>query len=336
MRLFIGVAAIFLVVGVLSACHSAPTATSTSPSPMLSRVMISGASTIASGSTAQLSAAATYTDGSKKDVTATATWHSSDTSILALSATGLATGLLFGDVTVTATLNGLQASQSIQVVSAGTARRGVFRLIGIVTDDEGHRVPNAKITVESCSDIPGGCAFMYVSGTSDAAGVFSVDFNGDPNLLFGCAAFAWAYKEGYDVYARYLCSKTPDFSQSLLLHRPKQIVAGESAAVTVAPDDSVCYSNDFDEPGTFLTPWLCRAVHITVPFDGTLTVEALPNSPVVAAPTGLDVEYGSGLCCGKRVSIPVTAGTDVPASILMDSRSTASQSFTLNTSLARQ
>jgi hypothetical protein len=124
------------------------------------------------------------------------------------------------------------------------------------------------------------------------------------------------------------------------LHRPKQIVAGESTAVTVVPDDSVCYNDVFDEPVSFRTTWVCRAVHIVVPVDGIISVEALSDFPVVAS-TGLGVVYGNAMgccahCCERRLSIPVTAGSDVLAAILMDSGSTASQSFTLNTSLARQ
>jgi hypothetical protein len=171
-------------------------------------------------------------------------------------------------------------------------------------------------------------------GTSDAAGLFRADFNGAPDGINGCAAFAWADKAGYDLYARYLCPTSLDFSQSFLLHRPKQIAAGESTAVTVSPDDSLCYSNYFDEPEAFRTPWVCRAVHITVAVDGILTVEVL-TFPVVAG--GVDVELPhASYCCEKRLSIPVSAGTDVLVDIMMDSRSTTSQSFTLNTSLARQ
>jgi hypothetical protein len=172
-------------------------------------------------------------------------------------------------------------------------------------------------------------------GTSDAAGAFSVDFTAGSDYISGCAAFAWVDKAGYDFYARYLCPTAPDFAQRFLLHRPTQIVAGESTAVTVAPDDSVCYSNYFDEPALGTPPWwVCRAVHIAVPVDGILTVEVL-NFPVVAG--GLDIELPlASYCCERKLSIPVTAGTDVVAAIMMTSSSTISQSFTLNTSLARQ
>jgi len=205
-------------------------------------------------------------------------------------------------------------------------------MTGIVTDDDGNRVPNARVSVEF-SD------YRQVLGASDAAGVFRVDFTAR-DAVNRCAAFAWADKAGYDVYARYLCPTTLDFTQRFLLHGPKQIAAGESTAVTVVPDDTICYNDLFDEPVSFRTPWVCRSVHIAVPVDGIMTVEALPDVPVVA-PTGLGMVYGNAMgccvhCCEKRLSIPVTAGADVLAAILMDAGSSASQSFTLNTSLARR
>ncbi len=128
-RLFIAVGTIVVVAAVWPSCHSAPTVTTTGPSqPVVTRVAISGASTIAPGSTAQLSAVATYSDGSQKDVTATVQWHSSNTSILTVSATGLASGIQSGDVVVTAMLTGIPATQVILVVPTGT-----FRLSGTVT-----------------------------------------------------------------------------------------------------------------------------------------------------------------------------------------------------------
>src|SRR5262249_45857440 len=83
-------------------------------------VQVVAPSTIAPGSTAQLSALETYTDGSRKDVTATVQWHSSDTSILTISATGLASGVRVGDVKITATSSTgvASATQSIVVVPA--------------------------------------------------------------------------------------------------------------------------------------------------------------------------------------------------------------------------
>jgi hypothetical protein len=100
----------------------------TGPSTLVG-VQVVAPGTIAPGSTAQLSALATYTDGSTKDVTTAVLWHSSDTSILTISATGLASGIRAGDVNITASYNNrVSATQSVVVVPAGT-----FRLSGFVT-----------------------------------------------------------------------------------------------------------------------------------------------------------------------------------------------------------
>src|SRR6516225_467585 len=103
----------------LSSCGRNPSAP-TGPSNLVS-VKVVAPATIAPGSTVQLAALATYSDGSSKDATAAVQWHSSDTSILTISATGLALGIHVGDVNVTATHStGLSATQSIVVVPAGT------------------------------------------------------------------------------------------------------------------------------------------------------------------------------------------------------------------------
>src|SRR5262249_34932419 len=104
--------------------------------------------------------------------------------------------------------------------------------------------------------------------------VFSVSISlRTPRRSNSCAAYAWADKASYDSYADYICPTIPDFSQSFLLNRPKRIVARESTAVTVVPDDSVCVSNYFDEPESFRTPWVCRAVHVAVHADNILTMD---------------------------------------------------------------
>ena len=110
----------------LSSCGR-NTSVPTGPSNLVS-LKVMAPSTIAPGSTAQLSALGTYTDGSSKDVTMAVQWHSSDTSILSISATGLASGVHVGDVTIAAAYTGVSGTQSIVVVPAGT-----FRLSGQVT-----------------------------------------------------------------------------------------------------------------------------------------------------------------------------------------------------------
>jgi hypothetical protein len=108
-----------------SSCGGNPSVP-TSPSNLVS-VKVVAPSTMAPGSTAQLVMLAIYADGSSKAVTTGVQWHSSGTSILTVSDTGLASGVHVGDVTITAAYTGLNATQSIVVVPAGT-----FRLSGAV------------------------------------------------------------------------------------------------------------------------------------------------------------------------------------------------------------
>jgi uncharacterized protein YjdB len=76
------------------------------------------AATIAAGATQQFAATATYSDNSTKDVTATASWKSATTAIATINpTTGVAAGVAAGSTTVTATLNGISGSATLNVSS---------------------------------------------------------------------------------------------------------------------------------------------------------------------------------------------------------------------------
>ena len=63
----------------------------------------------------QLAAVAIGRGGSGKDVTSMAKWSSSNNSIAIVSTTGLLTALISGQVTVTATLDGVSESLELTV-----------------------------------------------------------------------------------------------------------------------------------------------------------------------------------------------------------------------------
>jgi uncharacterized protein YjdB len=88
----------------------------------LSSISISSSgSTLTTGQTLQLSASGNYSDASIVNLTAQATWTSSDSTIATVDANGLVTAVGSGTVQITATLNGVSASASIQVSPALTS-----------------------------------------------------------------------------------------------------------------------------------------------------------------------------------------------------------------------
>ncbi|MCH1929498.1 Ig-like domain-containing protein [Shewanella sp. A25] len=90
-------------------------------SAMVSKLQISPAkSTISKGTSTQFTAVATFSDNSVKTVTNLVSWISSDTTKVLLSASGLATGVDIGGVTVRASLNGVDSNQASITVTDAT------------------------------------------------------------------------------------------------------------------------------------------------------------------------------------------------------------------------
>src|SRR5205807_2539710 len=74
-------------------------------------------STIPVGSTLQFNAVGTYSDSTTHDLTTSAIWSSSDPAIATISQLGLATGLMGGATTITATLNSLSGPTTLTVTA---------------------------------------------------------------------------------------------------------------------------------------------------------------------------------------------------------------------------
>ena len=212
-----------------------------------------------------------------------------------------------------------------------------FHFSAVVTDDAGNRVPGARYSLEVLRNDLTLIASGQALGLTDGAGAFSVDFAAIP----GDTAFVWVSKAGYadEGDVRYILLTTREVSHSFLLHAPTRLSAGQSTTVTVSPDDPVCFNNGMDEEwGPLSSHWVCRAVRITVPADGVLTVSALANGTAQAR-VGLEIQSAGPTgnpwgCCTSTQSIQVSAGTEVAAFVLLGYGSPASQSFTLTTSLA--
>ena len=169
--------------------------------------------------------------------------------------------------------------------------------------------------------------------TTDSSGHYSVTGLGDTGLHVNVTSVS-AVNYASDI--RHIHGT----SQTVRLHRIERMVAGDSTVVTVAPDDTLCVNTLQDMLG--LSPdYVCRSVRVVAPIDGVMTLEALSTQGRARPPLEVEivaiVAPGKPGCCAERIENPtsmvVTAGTEVVANVEMLSRSTASQSFTLITSV---
>lgn len=87
--------------------------------PAIATIRITPSSfSVAAGQTKQLSASAVYSDGSVQDVTAQAAWGSSATSVMRVTAAGLATGVSQGSATLSATVGSITGTANGSVSAA--------------------------------------------------------------------------------------------------------------------------------------------------------------------------------------------------------------------------
>jgi hypothetical protein len=234
-------------------------------------------------------------------------------------------------------------STAVQVTQPGAKSTQDFHLTIMATDDDGAPVTNAKVSVEFVGGQVLG-ATKQVLGATDGAGSYHLDFTAAVSFIGepfpeGVAAFAWVDKPGYEGDVQYIRATGPTLSSQFHMHLSKRIAAGESTLVTVGPGDPVCYNNGQDDhPMPPPNEWVCRAVLVVVPVDGTLTVEAIPTQPGEPL-SGLEIQDDNHWQISyrePRLSIPVTAGTEVLANVEIPWGSAGPLSFTLRTSLAAQ
>ena len=108
-RSFVVVFAVLAAGLSIAACGSSPNSPTT-----VSTVSVSGTAP-GVGATAQFTAIATLAGGATEDVTTSATWTSSDTTIAAVSSSGVVTSLASGNVVISASFSGMAGSGSISV-----------------------------------------------------------------------------------------------------------------------------------------------------------------------------------------------------------------------------
>jgi hypothetical protein len=125
-------------------------------------------------------------------------------------------------------------------------------------------------------------------------------------------------KAGYDT-SELSRSIEAAAATSLRLHQIERIAAGESWRAVIKTDDSACG----DHWG-----YTCRRVHVRPASSGTLTLEVTSEGP-----SSLRIYTGLPLQVGGRLSIPVTAGTDIAVDVAASWPVEEPAPFTLNTSL---
>lgn len=116
MRALTSVGAFFFCLASLSACGSQPTPPTAPATVTVSSVAITAASIFTGpGQQVQFTATATMSDGTAQNVSAQAAWQSSNTSVLTVSSSGLATSVAEGDAKLTATYTGVSGSSDVAV-----------------------------------------------------------------------------------------------------------------------------------------------------------------------------------------------------------------------------
>ena len=198
---------------------------------------------------------------------------------------------------------------------------------GMVTDEEG--APISGATVTALVD-----PYTGPSVVTDGSGRYSIQFvstrgaNGGPPGTESAVAMALVEAAGYEWYMRYVVAPTEEVRENFRLLRIRRIAAGQSAAVTVTPEDRVC-GGDWS-PGR---ETICAAIRVVSPTDGILTVQALPSDggPALAS---LEVFTSTSGGTGNPVSIPVFAGTEYQAVLALPWGLTASRSFVVETSVS--
>jgi hypothetical protein len=110
------------VLGLLATCRrsATPTSPTVATAPLLASVVIEGPNPIQPGETRQFTLRARMTDGTTQDVTSAGVWKTSNPAIINVAASGLVTGTVAGEVTISASYQGRSASVVIVSLPDGT------------------------------------------------------------------------------------------------------------------------------------------------------------------------------------------------------------------------
>lgn len=128
-RIIMGLIVLCLVLSFLPGCSGSDDPAGEAMETEATLVMISVTPTTAEaqkGDQLQYTATATYSDGATSDITAKAEWKSSDEDVVTIGTGGLAAAQAEGDVTITATLEGVSGYALLTVVAGIIPSTGTF------------------------------------------------------------------------------------------------------------------------------------------------------------------------------------------------------------------
>jgi trimeric autotransporter adhesin len=151
--------------------------TVTPPAPSLTSLQVSpGSASVAPGSGQQFNATENFSDGSSHDVTNSVQWSSSNSSVASVSASGMATAVSSGVVTITAQSGSLQGIATVKVNAAAA------NLTSITVSPAGPSLPvhtSQQFTaIGAYNDGSSSDLTAQVSWSSSSAAVATIDVNG--------------------------------------------------------------------------------------------------------------------------------------------------------------
>jgi hypothetical protein len=217
----------------------------------------------------------------------------------------------------------------------------VTHLNGRVTDEAGSPLSGILVAVDYSggggsssppSNCPGFATFCWLATRTNGGGFYEAEFLLNPKPLgVGVHGYIYTVDEGYETNVQPLPFGS-NVVHNLRLRRPRQIDVGQSMAVTVEPDSSLC--SDLEDLYAF--GYRCEYVRVAARSPGTLGIEMRADAggvvPTVFWTTtgnyaGIIVRSGDP----STVSVPITGGVyNIMAGIPVG---TAAQRVTVHTSM---
>ena len=133
---------------------------------------------------------------------------------------------------------------------------------GVVLTEDGQPLPAATVSLRS----PRGPA----NATSDGNGVYQLTLDQSASWAGTFAQVTHVLYDDTYVEVDWVPGQT-DVTHNFRLYRTITLAAGDSARLTMTPDNSLCESDEVS--------FVCRIVHVTVPVSSTLVIDTIADDP---------------------------------------------------------